>query len=107
MMLDTPKAYPGPVLRGVVNALLISSLFACVLSFHNVVARYMSTLGNEKVLPARLGDTSPKHHAPSFASVVQTATASVLLLVFASSDWTRWSASSAPWPGWPRSAGWS
>lgn len=83
MMLDTAKAYLGPVLRDVMNALLISSLFACVLSFHNVLARYMFTLGNKGVLPARLGDTSPKHHAPSFASVVQTVTAAVLLLVFA------------------------
>lgn len=83
MMLDTAHAYLGPVLRDVMNALLISSLFACVLSFHNVLARYMFTLGNKGVLPARLGSTSPRHQAPSFASVVQTVTAAALLLVFA------------------------
>lgn len=83
MMLDTAKQYLGSGLRDVMNALLISSLFACVLSFHNVLARYLFTLGNKGVLPSRLGDTSPKHHAPSFASVVQTVTAAVLLAVFA------------------------
>lgn len=80
MMLDTADAYLGVALRDVMNVLLISSLFACVLSFHNVLARYMFTLANKGVLPARLGDTSPRHHAPSFASVVQTVTAAIVLL---------------------------
>jgi amino acid transporter len=80
MMLDTAHDYLGVALRDVMNVLLISSLFACVLSFHNVLARYMFTLGNKRVLPARLGHTNEKHHAPSFASVVQTVTAAVVLL---------------------------
>ena len=80
MMLDTANDYLGVALRDVMNVLLITSLFACVLSFHNVLARYMFTLANRGVLPARLGDTSTRHHAPSFASVVQTVTAVVVLL---------------------------
>lgn len=80
MMLDTAKAYLGAGLRDVMNVLLITSLFACVLSFHNVLARYMFSLANKQVLPARLGRTNPRHHAPSFASLVQTVTAAVVLL---------------------------
>ena len=83
MMLDTARDYLGVALRDVMNVLLISSLFACVLSFHNVLARYQFTLANKGVLPARLGRTNPRHHAPSFASVVQTVTAAVVLLVLA------------------------
>lgn len=80
MMLDTATTYLGEALRDVMNVLLITSLFACVLSFHNVLARYQFTLANKGVLPARLGDTSPRHRAPSFSSVVQTVTATVVLL---------------------------
>ena len=80
MMLDTASSYLGEALRDVMNVLLITSLFACVLSFHNVLARYQFTLANRGVLPARLGTTNPRHHAPSFSSVVQTVTAAVVLL---------------------------
>lgn len=83
MMLDTAHDYLGTALRDVMNILLLSSLFACVLSFHNVLARYQFTLANKGVLPSRLGDTNPQTHAPSFASVVQTITAAVLLGAFA------------------------
>ncbi|SDU96967.1 Amino acid transporter [Microlunatus sagamiharensis] len=83
MMLDTARAYLGTGLRDVMNVLLITSLFACVLSFHNVLARYQFTLAHKGVLPARLGRTNPRHHAPSTASLVQTATAAVVLLVLA------------------------
>lgn len=83
MMLDTARDYLGVALRDVMNVLLITSLFACVLSFHNVLARYQFTLANKRVLPARLGRTSSRHHAPSFASVVQTVTAAVVLLALA------------------------
>lgn len=83
MMLDTARAYLGTGLRDVMNVLLITSLFACVLSFHNVLARYQFTLAHKGVLPARLGRTNPRTHAPSFSSLVQTATAAVVLLALA------------------------
>lgn len=83
MMLDTADAYLGAALRDVMNVLLITSLFACVLSFHNVLARYLFSLSHKHVLPARLGSTNVRHHAPSFASVVQTVTAAVVLLALA------------------------
>jgi amino acid transporter len=83
MMLDTASRYVGGAFSDVMSVLLISSLFACVLSFHNVISRYQFTLANKGVLPARLGMTHPKHHAPSFSSLVQTATAAVVLAVLA------------------------
>lgn len=81
LMLDTADRYLGPIVRDIMQVLLISSLFACVLSFHNVIARYQFTLANKGVLPARLGLSNPKHSAPSFSSAVQTVTAIVVLLV--------------------------
>lgn len=82
MMLDAASSNLGVGLRDVMNILLITSLFACVLSFHNVVARYQFNLSNKGVLPGRLGETNARHHAPSFSSVVQTVTAALLLVVF-------------------------
>jgi len=83
MLLDTTNAYLGRIGRDLVNVLLLTSLFACVLSFHNVIARYQFVLAGKGLLPARLGSVHPRHHAPSTSSVVQTVTASVVVGVLA------------------------
>ena len=82
-LLDTTEEYLGTVLRDVVQVLLVTSLFACVLSFHNVLARYQFSLAGKGVLPRALAHRHPRHAAPSTASVVQTATAVVVLAVLA------------------------
>ena len=52
MLLDTTDDTLGRVGRDVVNVLLLTSLFACVLSFHNVIARYQFVLAGKGLLPA-------------------------------------------------------
>ena len=71
----------GRVGRDVVNVLLLTSLFACVLSFHNVIARYQFVLSGRGLLPGRLGVVHPTRHSPAFSSVVQTITAAVIVLL--------------------------
>ena len=83
MLLDTTGATMGSLGRDVVNVLLLTSLFACVLSFHNVIARYQFVLARKGLLPARLGAVHDDHDAPSFSSVVQTITATVIVAVLA------------------------
>jgi amino acid transporter len=83
MLLDTTQEYLGTVGRDLVNVLLISSLFACVLSFHNVIARYQFVLARKGLLPAPLGKVHGAHHSPGTSSIVQTATALLLLGAFA------------------------
>lgn len=83
MLLDTTKQYLGTFGRDVVNVLLITSLFACVLSFHNVIARYQYVLARKGLLPAPLGRVHPEQHSPAVSSVVQTVTALLLLGAFA------------------------
>ena len=85
MLLDVTEQYLGTVMRDVVQVLLITSLFACVLSFHNVIARYQFSLANKGVLPARLGVIDKKHDSPSASSIVQTVTAAAVLGVLAAS----------------------
>jgi amino acid transporter len=83
MLLDTTDATLGRVGRDIVNVLLLSSLFACVLSFHNVIARYQFVLAGKGLLPRRLGAVHPTHNSPAFSSVVQTVTAALIVLVLA------------------------
>ncbi|MFW6691030.1 APC family permease [Streptomyces sp. MAR4 CNX-425] len=83
MLMDAAGAYVGTALRDVMQVLLLTSLFACVLSFHNVIARYAFTLSREGLAPARLGAVHPRHHSPYIASAVQTSSALALVAIFA------------------------
>ena len=83
MLLDTTDDTLGRVGRDIVNVLLLTSLFACVLSFHNVIARYQFVLAGKGLLPRRLGAVHPTHNSPAFSSVVQTVTAAMIVLVLA------------------------
>jgi len=71
--------YVGSAMNDAVTILLVSSLFACCLSFHNVIARYQFNLANGRVLPKFLGAVHPKHLAPSSSSVVVTVISAVSL----------------------------
>ena len=50
----------------------MTSLFAALLSFHNVLARYYFALGNSGALPAACGRSHPRHTSPHIASLTQT-----------------------------------
>ena len=62
----------GPTVVTIAEVLLITSIVAATVSFHNTVARYMFSLGREGVLPRVLGRTSARSGAPRAASVVQS-----------------------------------
>ena len=83
MLLDTTDGALGRIGRDIVNILLLTSLFACVLSFHNVIARYQFVLSRKGLMPARLGTVHGSHESPAFSSVVQTVTAAVIVAVLA------------------------
>lgn len=82
-IIATMARYLGPFGEVAVNVLLITAMFACVLSFHNVVTRYQHSMANAGVLPDKLGAVHAKHLSPHVSSLVQTATAVVLIAVFA------------------------
>lgn len=71
----------APVMADVVQVLVVSSMFACMLAFHNIVTRYLFTLGQRGVLPRRLGEVHPRHYAPSRASLFVSITTSAVVLV--------------------------
>lgn len=83
MLVMTVSEYLGPVGAELTQVLLVTSLFAALLSFHNVLARYCHALGGTGALPAVCGRTHHRHGSPHAASLVQSASAAVLLIVFA------------------------
>lgn len=60
----------GPVARDMMQVLLQTSLLAAILAFHNVIARYIRSLGSLGLLPRGLGAIHPRFDSPARASVV-------------------------------------
>ncbi len=67
----------APVLM---SLFVITSMFACVLAFHNGIARYQYRLGRDGVLPKALARTRA-NGAPAVSSVVQCITALIFILI--------------------------
>lgn len=61
----------------VMQVLIVTSFFACTLAFHNACARYLFSLGRERLLPAPLARTHPRMQSPFLASI----TLSVICLI--------------------------
>ena len=59
------------------RALLLSSIFACLLAFHNTITRYLFALGREGLLWGFLAGVHPRFQSPYKASYVQTGCAVV------------------------------
>lgn len=62
--------YVSQAAHDVMQVLLVTSFFACVLTAHNVVARYLFALGRQGALPASLGSAHPAHRSPHVASLL-------------------------------------
>lgn len=66
----------------VAGLLLVTSLFAGILAFHNGINRYLHALASQGSLPKALARTN-RHRAPSAAAWAQTGLAVVLVAPFA------------------------
>ncbi|MFI8168375.1 APC family permease [Streptomyces sp. NPDC085931] len=76
----------GGTFTDVLHVLFVTGMFAALLSFHNVVARYAFAMGREGLLPAAFGRTSGGSGAPGTGSLLQTVVAVVVVAAFAISD---------------------
>lgn len=83
MIATTAVNYLGAWSGPVVHVLLLTSLFACVLSFHNVLTRYQHAISHKRGLPRRLRAVHLTYRSPHTSSIVQTATVAVLTVVCA------------------------
>ncbi|GAA1503069.1 APC family permease [Nocardioides humi] len=74
--------YIGGFLSDLMPWLLLVSLFAAMLAFHNSASRYVFSLGRARILPSILSKTGPSG-APYVASTVQAGFAVTVAIVFA------------------------
>lgn len=70
----------GPVGSIIAVVLMIGSMFAAVLSLHNILSRYFHNMSNTGLLPRSLGDVHPKHRSPHRAAVTQVTIAAVIIV---------------------------
>ncbi|MDH6198470.1 amino acid transporter [Mycobacterium frederiksbergense] len=72
-------SYLGGWAKTTMELLIVTSILAATLAFHNATARYMFTLGRDRILPASLGNAHPRFGSPSRASLVTTLGALLLI----------------------------
>lgn len=63
--------------------LIVTSVFASQLAFHNAINRYTLSLSRDGVLPARLGALHPVQRSPYVSGIVQSIVAVVIIAIFA------------------------
>ena len=68
-LADTAQRYIGVVGADIITVLYFTSLFACILAFHNVASRYIFALSQRDVLPESLSRPHDKHGSPHQASL--------------------------------------
>lgn len=81
MVASLANIYVHPILNDVISVLLVTSFVACSLTFHNVLTRYMFTLGGTGLLPRTLSHVNERTHAPSRASLVLSIIVGVSMVV--------------------------
>jgi amino acid transporter len=84
MFFATINHYVGPWAEVVMYVLIVTSVYASQLAFHNAINRYVYMLAKDGVLPAFLGRTHPKYKSPHRAGQIQTALAAVVIIICAS-----------------------
>ncbi|RSS57709.1 APC family permease [Streptomyces sp. WAC06614] len=86
LLFQLTEARLGNAFTDVLHVLFVTGMFAAMISFHNVVARYAFAMGREGLLPAAFGRTNPGTGAPATGSLLQTVVAAVVVVAFAVSD---------------------
>ncbi|MDT9696256.1 APC family permease [Streptomyces sp. P17] len=86
MLFFLTEGLVGETFTDVLHVLFVTGMFAAMLSFHNVVARYAFAMGREGLLPAAFGRTRSASGAPGTGSLLQTVVALVVVAAFALAD---------------------
>ncbi len=81
-VLNANTQYVGEWATIIMEILVVTSLLAVLLSFHNALNRYVFSLGRAGFLPKKLGHTHSRFQSPNVASVTVTIVIGVVLLVF-------------------------
>lgn len=83
MVFVATDQYLGSAAKTTMDVLIVTSLFASVLAFHNSAARYFFALGRESLLSHRLAHVEARTGAPRRASLIVSVLAVVVVGAFA------------------------
>lgn len=83
LTFNAAAQYLSPAAADAMAIMLVTSLFATLLAFHSAIARYLFALARRGYAPARLAAVHDKHGSPHTGSLLQTASAVVLVGIFA------------------------
>jgi amino acid transporter len=86
LMFFLTESRLGETFTDVLHVLFVTGMFAALLSFHNVVARYAFAMGREGLLPSVFGRTTGASGAPGTGSLLQTVIAVLVVAAFAVAD---------------------
>ncbi|MFF8449663.1 APC family permease [Streptomyces leeuwenhoekii] len=75
--------YVGGWAADLMHVLIVTSVLASLLAFHNAINRYGLALAEEGVLPKALARVHPRHGSPYVAGIAQTVLGAVVVLGFA------------------------
>lgn len=70
MLVATTHHYLGTAGEIIAQSLLITSIFASILAFHNVCARYLHSMAGDGMIPARLNSVHATHGSPHKSSLI-------------------------------------
>jgi amino acid transporter len=70
MVFAQADQYVGGGLVTAMQLLIVTSMLACTIAFHNACTRYLFSLGRNGVLPRALARTHPRMRSPHIASMV-------------------------------------
>lgn len=86
LLFALAEARLGAGFTGALHVFFVTSMFASLLAFHNVVARYAFAMGRDGLLPSAFGRCDRTSGAPAFGSLLQSAVSLLVVVVFAFSD---------------------
>lgn len=83
MYFIAATTYLGRVANDIMRILILTSMFAALLSIHNCANRYYFALGRERIIPSVFGRTHHKTKSPHVAGLWQTGLSLVVVAGFA------------------------
>jgi amino acid transporter len=82
LFFEVISAYVGPWAATLMQLLIVTSVVASQIAFHNAVTRYALALSRDGVLPPAAGRLHPRHQSPTTAGIVQSLVAAVAVIAF-------------------------
>lgn len=81
LVYETAANYVAPIFSQIMQIVALTSMFACLLAYHNILARYLHSMGHS-VLPQALSRVHPRNGSPYVSSLVTSALGVVIVVLW-------------------------